>query len=130
MMNRIREQTLEYFFKAQLAPMRSQPPADSDQPTEEEARRLAALQPKSIFTHVREEKPEFAGPGAAPTTEPSNRPVPNAIRRSAPPAVPFQPGVGSAGTGPNPAIQVPSKIGRNDPCPCGSGKKYKKCCGA
>lgn len=22
------------------------------------------------------------------------------------------------------------KIGRNDPCPCGSGKKYKKCCGA
>lgn len=23
----------------------------------------------------------------------------------------------------------PSKIGRNDPCPCQSGKKYKKCCG-
>lgn len=22
------------------------------------------------------------------------------------------------------------KIGRNDPCPCGSGKKYKRCCGA
>ncbi len=21
------------------------------------------------------------------------------------------------------------RIGRNDPCPCGSGKKYKKCCG-
>ena len=21
------------------------------------------------------------------------------------------------------------KVGRNDPCPCGSGKKYKKCCG-
>ena len=20
------------------------------------------------------------------------------------------------------------KVGRNDPCPCGSGKKYKKCC--
>ncbi|QKY71699.1 nucleic acid-binding protein [Lentibacillus sp. CBA3610] len=25
---------------------------------------------------------------------------------------------------------VNKKIGRNDPCPCGSGKKYKKCCGA
>jgi preprotein translocase subunit SecA len=24
----------------------------------------------------------------------------------------------------------PARIGRNDPCPCGSGKKYKKCCGA
>ncbi|MEJ2041340.1 MAG: SEC-C metal-binding domain-containing protein, partial [Desulfosarcinaceae bacterium] len=22
-----------------------------------------------------------------------------------------------------------AKVGRNDPCPCGSGKKYKKCCG-
>lgn len=24
---------------------------------------------------------------------------------------------------------APIKVGRNDPCPCGSGKKYKKCCG-
>ena len=24
----------------------------------------------------------------------------------------------------------PQKVGRNDPCPCGSGKKFKKCCGA
>ncbi len=28
-----------------------------------------------------------------------------------------------------PAIPVSQKIGRNDLCPCGSGKKYKKCCG-
>lgn len=28
---------------------------------------------------------------------------------------------------PQPAISKP-KVGRNDPCPCGSGKKYKKCC--
>ena len=26
-------------------------------------------------------------------------------------------------------IRREKKIGRNDPCPCGSGKKYKKCCG-
>ena len=26
-------------------------------------------------------------------------------------------------------VVKPHKIGRNDPCPCGSGKKYKKCCG-
>ena len=25
---------------------------------------------------------------------------------------------------------APVTVGRNDPCPCGSGKKYKKCCGA
>ena len=27
-------------------------------------------------------------------------------------------------------IRVGKKIGRNDPCPCGSGRKYKQCCGA
>lgn len=33
----------------------------------------------------------------------------------------------------NPAVRDPKdqkdKVGRNDPCPCGSGKKYKKCHG-
>lgn len=30
-----------------------------------------------------------------------------------------------------PASPLPArKAGRNDPCPCGSGKKFKKCCGA
>jgi preprotein translocase subunit SecA len=34
------------------------------------------------------------------------------------------------GEGPKkPARRETSKVGRNDPCPCGSGKKYKKCCG-
>ncbi len=28
------------------------------------------------------------------------------------------------------SLRTGAKIGRNDPCPCGSGKKYKKCCGA
>ncbi|MDD3519861.1 MAG: preprotein translocase subunit SecA [Actinomycetota bacterium] len=27
-------------------------------------------------------------------------------------------------------IKAEGKVGRNDPCPCGSGKKYKKCCGS
>jgi len=27
------------------------------------------------------------------------------------------------------AATMGNKVGRNDPCPCGSGKKYKKCCG-
>jgi len=31
---------------------------------------------------------------------------------------------------PSQSIRQGPKIGRNDPCPCGSGKKYKKCCGA
>ena len=35
----------------------------------------------------------------------------------------------SAAEAPQTVIRGP-KVGRNDPCPCGSGKKYKKCCGA
>ena len=31
--------------------------------------------------------------------------------------------------GEKPVMREAPKIGRNDPCPCGSGKKYKKCCG-
>ncbi|WP_053364651.1 SEC-C metal-binding domain-containing protein [Bacillus sp. FJAT-27251] len=30
---------------------------------------------------------------------------------------------------PNTPVRNEKKVGRNDPCPCGSGKKYKKCCG-
>ena len=30
---------------------------------------------------------------------------------------------------PKPAVRAVPKTGRNDPCPCGSNKKFKKCCG-
>lgn len=46
------------------------------------------------------------------------RPVPDAIMDA--PIGPVRP--------PQPYLS-PGKTGRNDPCPCGSGKKYKKCCG-
>ena len=39
-----------------------------------------------------------------------------------------QPGA-NAGGGPTKPIQAEEKVGRNDPCPCGSGKKYKHCHG-
>ena len=35
-----------------------------------------------------------------------------------------------APTGPVTVRRTQPKVGRNDPCPCGSGKKYKRCCGA
>ena len=39
-------------------------------------------------------------------------------------------GDGAAGYEPmEPAFNPHRRVGRNDPCPCGSGKKFKKCCG-
>jgi len=37
---------------------------------------------------------------------------------------------GAGGTAERPMRRNEPKVGRNDPCPCGSGKKYKKCHGA
>ena len=34
----------------------------------------------------------------------------------------------SPADGPAPIVNAAAKIGRNDPCPCGSGRKFKKCC--
>jgi SEC-C motif-containing protein len=31
---------------------------------------------------------------------------------------------------PVPYVRMQPKVGRNDPCTCGSGRKFKKCCGA
>jgi len=47
-----------------------------------------------------------------------------------------KPGAGESGEGEKPrakqetVVRAEPKVGRNDPCPCGSGKKYKKCHGA
>ncbi|MDD9827740.1 MAG: preprotein translocase subunit SecA [Deltaproteobacteria bacterium] len=44
------------------------------------------------------------------------------------PAAPALPGLPRGATGRTP--RRAGRVGRNDPCPCGSGKKFKKCCGA
>jgi len=47
-------------------------------------------------------------------------------RQQAPPVAPAAP---DESYEPPPPLVAGPKVGRNDPCPCGSGKKYKKCCG-
>ncbi len=51
-----------------------------------------------------------------------------ATPRPAPAMAPVAAGV-SGGGRTKPLKAAGRKVGRNDPCPCGSGKKYKKCCG-
>jgi preprotein translocase subunit SecA len=54
-------------------------------------------------------------------------------RRQAPPAgfrFSAPPKTGGPPTRPQTMVRKTEKVGRNNPCPCGSGKKYKKCCGA
>jgi len=89
---------------------------------EEAIETLFKLQPvkmerfKGIFSQAAQEflHPEtsrFEKPEAEPAIEPAHRFGP-----PQPVSIP-------------PTIKSHPKVGRNDPCPCGSGKKYKKCCG-
>jgi uncharacterized protein YecA (UPF0149 family) len=54
------------------------------------------------------------------------------VAQAAAPLAEDHPVTGSSVEFRRPKAQGPSshaKVGRNDDCPCGSGKKYKKCCG-
>ena len=70
-------------------------------------------------------------PAAAPPS-PFGAPVPARLRRCRPASAASCSRRESAAT--MPAVKTvrrdEPKVGRNDPCPCGSGKKYKKCHGA
>ena len=96
MIDRIKEETLEYLFKIKTVK------EERDAPVFNPARQQLLHEEKSQFQDVPEVE---AGEGAA------------------------------SYKGQLPQDNVPTykreepKVGRNDPCPCGSGKKYKKCCG-
>jgi len=73
--------------------------------------------------------------GGTSMVAPSLAPRPERMTLSGPGTAPPPPPRGAEPIGGRPAPRVTSprelpKVGRNDPCPCGSGKKYKKCHGA
>jgi preprotein translocase subunit SecA len=96
MIDRIKEETLEYLFK--IKTVKEEPSAPVFNPARQQL--------------LHEEKSQFAD-------------------------IPASRGEGDAASykGQLPQEHIPTykreepKVGRNDPCPCGSGKKYKKCCG-
>jgi preprotein translocase subunit SecA len=74
----------------------------------------------------------MAPPQPRPVSVTAFKPDAAELGRQAP-----EPGADAAGgipaaPGPKqaPLVKQGPRVGRNDPCPCGSGKKYKKCCGA
>ncbi len=119
MMTRIREQTIEYLFKLHLAA-----PVTAPAGSAEEAQPSIALPfaNRSVFARAKAEKPEFIAPSISP--EQVLGPMPNTPPSS---KAPWDSSGDAEST--KPSVNAPDKIGRNDPCPCGSGKKYKKCHG-
>ncbi|MBK9759568.1 MAG: preprotein translocase subunit SecA [Flavobacteriales bacterium] len=91
----------------------------SAQPNVQQAPAQRAPQPK--LQTSRTETPQFAG-GSRSSAPQQRGPAPAAGQpmRPMPPQGPRQPIA---------PVRVEKKAGRNDPCPCGSGKKYKQCHG-
>jgi hypothetical protein len=117
-MDRIDEEILRWSFLYQpvAAPeARPEPPA--------EPARARAVPPE----RAREPELALAGVKTVPRNLSFNDPsaTPSAFARSA------QPREASGGTDDVQTVRREGpKVGRNDPCPCGSGKKYKKCHGS
>jgi preprotein translocase subunit SecA len=98
-------------------------PASEEDLAVERARRERAA-PRPIFQGAPLAAPTSGGPpGSAP--RPSFGPPRVGPAAGAPPVAPGPPIPGMSTQ-----ARHEEKIGRNDPCPCGSGKKYKKCHGA
>jgi len=114
---RIDRDALHAMFHARLA-TRPRPAADLSRARAEHHAATSATQPAPVGEHTpppvsdpRAPRPGSFGPGGRGATEATS-----AVLRD-------QPGKGTV-------VRTDKKVGRNDPCPCGSGKKYKNCCGA
>ncbi len=114
MIDRISGQVVEFLVRAGL------PTAD---PAVQQAPEQKPTREERQMRTSRTEVPEFAGASPAPQQHAQKATPGDGQRMPAPPqgaprAQPVQP------------VRVEKKVGRNDPCPCGSGKKYKNCHGA
>jgi preprotein translocase subunit SecA len=120
MMARIDNETIRYLFHIQVQ-QGEQPPSER------------APQPSSPTQPTRPRADAVAASAAAArANEPQHLPaVAREIeRRQQRQQKDLQYQTGPAQAEPPKPVKVGAKVGRNDPCPCGSGKKYKKCHGA
>jgi preprotein translocase subunit SecA len=127
LMDRIDEEVLRWIYLYQPMPVSERPPEDEEPPP---ARQPRAKRPwnggGTAGASLGEGASLGAGAGTLPRNLSFNDPTdtPSAFARA-------QPREAEGGTD---VVQTfrreGKKVGRNDPCPCGSGKKYKKCHGS
>ncbi|MBS1944112.1 MAG: SEC-C domain-containing protein, partial [Bacteroidetes bacterium] len=114
MIDRVSNEVVEFLVRAGL------PTAD---PAVQQAPEHKATREERQMQTSRTEVPEYAGGASSGAPRQAGRPAPAAARQMPPPPP-------QAPRPPVQPVRVEKKVGRNDPCPCGSGKKYKNCHGA
>ena len=119
MMDRIEDETIRYLYFLQFAPGPGRPspvlPFEIDEGEEEEEAEAAP------------EPTEQEKAAAQATVQDFTR---NIQRKKEKELAELQFVGGDGSSSPKQPVIKGDKVGRNDPCPCGSGKKYKKCHGA
>jgi preprotein translocase subunit SecA len=121
MMARIDNETIRYLYHVQIQQGEAPPPASREpQPEPPRHRPASAVAAAASAAARAEEPPAQRLPDFARALEKRQERQQKDLQ--------FQTGAGQA-EAPKP-VRAGAKVGRNDPCPCGSGKKYKKCHGA
>jgi preprotein translocase subunit SecA len=121
MMTRIDNETVRYLFHVQI--QQGEAPQQQARPLEPGPQQRAGLPPAQAA----------AASAAARADEPPAQKLPDFARalerkqERQQKDLQFQ--TGAAQAEPQKPVRAGAKVGRNDPCPCGSGKKYKKCHG-
>jgi len=121
MMARIDNETIRYLYHVQIQQGEAPPQASREpQPEPPRHRPPSAIAAAASAAARAEEPPAQKLPDFARALEKRQERQQKDLQ--------FQTGAGQA-EAPKP-VRAGAKVGRNDPCPCGSGKKYKKCHGA
>ena len=124
MMTRIDNETVRYLFHVQIQQQEAPPPPQAQQPpraAEPPRQRLSGAASAVASAAARVEEPPLQRlPDFARSLERKQERQQRDLQ--------YQTGPAQA-EAPKP-VRAGAKVGRNDPCPCGSGKKYKKCHGA
>jgi preprotein translocase subunit SecA len=100
MLNNVNRDTMSFLFKGKVAIDEPQQVKQAPQPQRNDMSKL-----KATHDEFKQNVSSSAGPNAMPPQGP-------------PPPAKHEP------------VRVEKQVGRNEPCPCGSGKKYKSCHGA
>jgi preprotein translocase subunit SecA len=121
MIESIQEESAQLLFRAQI----TAPPEPTSRVSDGRAHHPDAR----VASHS-------ATPSPTSTTPAPQFGAPRSTGEPSPGGIPLPPGrsggakaQGGGGGARREPIKRDKKVGRNDPCPCGSGKKYKKCCG-
>jgi preprotein translocase subunit SecA len=119
MMARIDNETVRYLYHVQIQQGEAPPPQQARQVAPAPVRQMNSAATAVASAAARAEEAPAKLPDFARALERKQERQQKDLQ--------FQTGAGQAET-PKP-VRTGAKVGRNDPCPCGSGRKYKKCCG-